>query len=268
LLQHVQVAGISWGATLFHAIHGLEENCGDSPRKRQPVDFVPLCCEPLGNSSLEVSSTQLVARLNAVVNGGKGRVRSFTGVPAFIPKGFSLAERKTVEKLIRYVEDYAEVFPPRYPELPRQETEQEFMCDRLQLVLTSLAPADRLLGLSEDKLMGAGFDRTALGAAAVGDLCGTVLKKDLGKDEEQNRALEQGFQLIDTCNDSWTGIHLEQLKKVPGKTKDGHDGGIVVVAIGRSKVPVTIKAVREGIHELLIDGDLAKGLCEAINAAP
>lgn len=257
LFEHIEVAGISWGATLLHAIHGLEGTCGEPLRQPNPIDFVPLCCEPLGNSSIAVSSSQLAARLNAVINGGAGPVRSFTGVPAFIPKGFTKSERETVEKLIRYVEDYAEVFPPQHLRPSRKESQRGYMCNKLQLVLTSLAPADRLLGLSEDKLMGAGFDRSQLAKAAVGDLCGTVLCRGDATPEQAS--------LIRVCNESWTGIHLDQLRQVPDTCQDGKDGGIVVVAIGRSKVPVTLEAIKQGIHELLIDGDLASGLQDELS---
>lgn len=253
LLKHVDTAGVSWGRTLLHVIRGLADVCASPRSPDKPIEFVPLCCEPLGNANVEASSSRLATQLNKIVNGGKGPEHSFTGLPAFTPKGFKIEERAAVEKLIRSVSSYAKVFPPVYTKASSKGAKQPtYLVDKLELVLTSLAPAYRLLGYSEDKWDETGFNRPELQRLAIGDIGGILIEKQ-GLTAAQKRKVTE-------CNNAWTGATLSQLRKVPATTRAGHPAGLVVAAIGKNKAQIVIEAVKLGVHELLIDGDLANEL--------
>lgn len=255
LLEKVDRAGVSWGRTLLHVIRGLADVCLDMPRAARPIEFVPLCCEPLGNVNVDASSSRLARQLNSIVNDSQGPLYSFTGVPAFIPKGFTKQERAAIEKLNRAVASYAKVFPPVHSK-PRgtNRSADTYLVDGLELILTSLAPAERLLGYSEnDHLEATGFSREELQSLAIGDICGILIERQGLSPTKKGKITE--------CNNCCTGVSLKQLQQVPAETKTGHPGGVVVMAIGASKAPIVIEAVKLGVHELLIDIDLAETLC-------
>ena len=256
LIKPLHVIGVAWGATLANIVRGLEQVCEAGARQNNPVEFVPLCCEPLGFAQVAGSASLLAGQLNQIINQGRGKVHSFTGVPAFIPTDFSPQDRATVERLLRQVESYAHIFPPRHTS-PNDAPPGGYLVQQVQLVLTSVGPPEKALGFINDGLVhNLRIERSELQKHVVGDICGVLIPQP-GLDADSLRRVEE-------WNQAWTGITLDQLRAIPSRVGD-HPAGRVLVSIGINKVPIVLEAVRlDLVDELLIDSSLAAGLASAL----
>jgi DNA-binding transcriptional regulator LsrR (DeoR family) len=259
-VKELQCVGVTWGRTLDELVSGLAQVCPKAPRRQRPIQFVPLCGEPMGESSPAVSSSRLTVRLDAVVNAGKGDPCCFTGVPFFIPPDFKKPEREAVEKMIRRVKSYARVFPPQQEGDVQGSDLSIYQVGKLEMILTSVGPSERALGFSGDQLVAwAGINRDELKELVVGDLGGVLLPKP---------GLSAHKQLkVQRWNESWTGVQQRHLRWIVEKTAP-EQPGIVVIAVGRDKVRIVLEVLRAGLcHELLIDHDLAEGIEEEVRRA-
>ena len=243
LLLRTAVAGVSWGhsvGTLSFAIRNLPA----PPRSDNPVRVVPLCGEPLGNRPTSLSSSSLSETLEEALNGRVVSNLSLGMVPAFIPGGFSKTELKAVSKLIGLVKAYEEVFGGRAP-----------LAERLDMVLTSIAPAERPLGYgSGDLLRTGGLKLEELRGMILGDISGVCIPRpDLDRGRRQKLA---------RVNERWTGIRLSHLeacsRRASGNPLTGPPG-VVVFAIGSNKARFAVEAIRLGlVNHAFVDDDLAE----------
>jgi hypothetical protein len=87
----------------------------------------------------------------------------------------------------------------------------------------------------------------------IGDLGGVLIPKPELESEDRD--------LVKELNEMWTGIKLQDLKRIAKVASTSDGGGIVVVAIGKQKAAVLYETIRLGlVNEALIDQDLVNKL--------
>jgi hypothetical protein len=68
-------------------------------------------------------------------------------------------------------------------------------------------------------------------------------------------------KLVDELDVMWTGIKLQDIKRIVKVASISDRGGVIVVAIGKQKAAVLYETIRLGlVNEALIDQDLANKL--------
>ncbi|MGH8059684.1 MAG: hypothetical protein ACREOH_21000, partial [Candidatus Entotheonellia bacterium] len=152
LLRPSQVCGVSWGAMLASVVRGLRMLGPPPLRKGLPIEFVPLCGEPLGTAVTQCSSSGLAAQLDETMNGSTAHARSLAAVPALIPEGFTSREVLVIHKLIGHVTAYREIFQWREVD----EGQHAPWIDQLDTILTGLGSAETSLRYWDDALVRTG----------------------------------------------------------------------------------------------------------------
>jgi DNA-binding transcriptional regulator LsrR (DeoR family) len=252
LLLRANLAGISWGQTVGTMAFAIRDLPGPPPRTDNPVRVVPLCGEPLGNRPTSLSSSSLSETLEEALNGRVVSNLSLGMVPAFIPGGFSQAELKAVWKLIGLVKAYDEVFGGRDP-----------LAGRLDMVLTSIGPAERPLGYgSGDLLRTGGLRVEELRETLLGDISGVCIPRP-----HLDRARRHKLARV---TERWTGIRLAHLEVCAGRASGNPlsgPPGVVVFAIGANKARFAIEAIRLGlVNYAFVDDDLAEEMDRLLTA--
>ena len=109
--------GVAWGSTLWHTTQALRSILPQRPfRERVPIEFVPLCGDPLIDSQeryADRTSSRIVSELSKAVNGDEPRPAWLGLVPAFIPRTFKRNEIRVIDRLIDLVPQYPRIFGPR-----------------------------------------------------------------------------------------------------------------------------------------------------------
>lgn len=250
LARSADKIGVAWGKRLHSLVVALEKLSLGAPRSAKPIEFVPVCGDPLGEIA-EVSSTRLTARLHDIFNGPSTAQQSLyalTGVPAFVPVKFLPKELKTVEKLLRTLEDYNAIFPPWKTS---SSAKSGYRILELDMLLTAVGSAKSALGYSRDRLVKfAGIERTELERRVVGDIGGILIPAPGPANVAR----------VEKWSKFWTGMKREHLSAMVDRV--GHDQpGIVVLAQSADRVKIVLELVHLGlIHELIIDDSLSDAL--------
>ncbi len=253
LLAEARVVGVTWGRTIQGIITALEALWDDSRDKRRR-SFVPLCGDPLGDVNVSFSSSQLSTRLYQFINGGRGSFYTLSGVPVFAPIDFNDAEVAAVDKLLRSMSSFADIF------LPVGEGEsKKCLVGDIDLMLTSLGPTHRALGYSKFGMLykRAGLTQQEIQKLVVGDVGGVLLPRP-NLTAPQKRRLAK-------INRHWHGLKLSHLEAISAAADEKGHPGIVVAAFGAGKADVVTEVVRRGlVQELWIDRALAEALLEIL----
>lgn len=247
----VRIAGVTWGRTIHAVVRGLERLHHKPIRTDSPIEFVPLCCEPIGLESEAISSSHLASLLRKRINDGKGEWHSFTGVPAFIPISFTRKEQAVVEKLLRCIPSYSRIFSEPSG---RRTAVGGGLVGNLDLLLSSVGKVP--LGyFGEEWLRVAGIDRKALSRLVLGDIGGILIPRTkLGASQRAK---------IDRWNAAWTGVKFEHLRQV---AESGRKPGVVVAAVSARKAEIVLEIVKlKLVNELLIDQDLATAIVKLLD---
>jgi DNA-binding transcriptional regulator LsrR (DeoR family) len=252
LLLRANLSGISWGQSVGNMAFAIRDLPAPPPRAGNPVRVVPLCGEPLGNRPTSLSSSSLSETLELALNGRVVSNLSLGMVPAFIPGGFSKTELKAVWKLIGLVKAYDEIFGGREP-----------LVERLDMILTSIAPAERPLGYGGgDLLRTGGLKLEELRQVLLGDISGVCIPRP--------RLDRAGRQRLTRVNERWTGIRLAHLEACSGRASGNPlsgPPGVVVFAIGSNKARFAVEAIRLGlINHAFVDDDLAEEMDRLLTA--
>jgi hypothetical protein len=153
------------------------------------------------NSPTTFPSSSLAAELGRIANGDDYHARSIAMVPAFIPDRFTAAQLGAVWRLIGLVPSYKEIFGTREPLRGRSERR---LVDNLDMILTSVGPADKVLGFGAGRLFDSGrvtIDR--LQQLVTGDMGGVCFARlNLNAREQRVRTVEDRWP-------SLTRAHLE-----------------------------------------------------------
>jgi DNA-binding transcriptional regulator LsrR (DeoR family) len=260
LIQRSKCFGVTWGGMVSSVARALRDLSLPAPwSERGNIDVIPLSGEPLGNDPTTYSSSSIAHVLGQVINGEKYYARSLAMVPAFVPEGFEPKEVAGVWRLIGLVKSHAEIFGPHGARAGAGDSE----ADRVDMILTSVGPAERPLGFGRGTLVGKTSIRD-LPQLVVGDMGGVCFPK---------RALTPSQKAsLETVAERWTGLsrrHIEQCARRAFGEKSASTGppGVVVVSVGRKRAPFLLEAIRLGlINHLIVDDELQDGLEQAVKA--
>jgi DNA-binding transcriptional regulator LsrR (DeoR family) len=245
----VRRVGVLWGKTVkafVDHVEALEPAArGAGPR----VEVVPLAGQPYYHEEeanpVELAATHLAARLAAALNGAGGRQIDLP-IPACIPVDFAEPERETLWRFFRSLPSYRRVFGA--------SERGEGLADDLDAIVTSCGSAslDYADPWLEARASAEGVSRERWQELVVGDMGGLVFgagRGDDGKAEAMNRR--------------WLGAqkrHFAKCARAAARSA-GSRPGVVLIAHGRSKAPVVLRAIREQlVNTLVIDDDCASAL--------
>lgn len=252
LLIRCRTCGLTWGSMLWQVVNAVRSLRIEPPWAAEPIHFIPLSGEPLGNNLTGFSSSSLVSDLGRAVNGAEYHARSLAMVPAFIPEGFTEAELRGVWKLIGLVPSYNDVFGSRRS---RGRNKEKPLAEKLDMILTSVGPADKVLGFGAGRLFETGSVTIEhLQQLVLGDMGGVCFERpDLNV--EQRR-------VVRSVGVRWTGLRRGQLEAcAAAAAADSSKPGVVVVSGGAARARFICDAVRLGvINHLIVDEILASEL--------
>lgn len=251
------ICGLTWGGMLRSLVLGLRALNKPAPwwkKGATPVECVPLSGEPLGNDPTNFSSSSLAHDLGVIINGEQYNALSLGMVPAFIPEGFTKQELQGIRKLIGLVRSYDQIFGQRDTRCP-----EESMADRIEMILTSVGPAERPLGFGQGRLFETGkITLEELQKLVIGDVGGVCLaRSDLNRTDQQK---------LDSINERWTGLresHLRNCARRALRVPDVETGppGVVVISGGRARAQFIYEIVKRGlVNHLIIDDQLENEL--------
>lgn len=259
VLQRGTVVGMTWGRTMRNLVDLLKETLDEPIRKDNPIQFLPLCGEPLKDrhDPVNFSSSALVAELNVLINGPKSPPPpSLAGVPAIIPPGYKPSEVTLLRRFIGQVAGYSVVFGEE-----KRGERTPGLVDRVDTILTSLGVAQnahphRGIFLQERVDLG-DISEAELDEMVVGDVGGIIIPRaNLGKAQTQ-RLEEMGRR--------WTGLQKDHLRDCARDAVAMNKPGVVVFSRGDSSPEVRGRVVQRSIelglvNELIVDEELATAL--------
>src|ERR1035441_10456042 len=152
LLEEVRGrVGVAWGSTIWHTTQALRSILPQRPfRERIPIEFVPLCGDPLIDSQeryADRTSSRIVSELSKAVNGDEPRPAWLGLVPAFIPRTFKRNEIRVIDRLIDLAPQYPRIFGPRIaPSRPMAAP----IAGDLHMIITAAGPSKRPLGFGRN----------------------------------------------------------------------------------------------------------------------
>lgn len=241
LLPRAQRFGITWGETVGRTVEGLAAL--RPPQSTTPIQFVPVCAEPLEPHTTEFASSRLADRLNTIINDGRGERFSLSGVPAFIPRRFQQQQAMTIRAFLEASASYRRIFRDKDP-----------LVDHIDALLSSIGPNTRAVGFCRQELLQAGkITEQQLQAIVAGDLGGILIAKP-----PVPRARRSQEKLVSALNKMWTGMRLDQIARIAKQAaRNPQHPGVIVVALGRNKATALAEILRCGlVNELIIDKDL------------
>jgi len=256
LLRPSRVCGVSWGYMIASVVRGLR-TLGPLPlRKEPPIEFIPLCGEPLGTAITQFSSSSLAAQLDETLNGGTEHSRSLAAVPALIPEEFTPREVQVIRKLIGHVTAYREIFQPREAD----EGQQTPWIDQLDTILTGIGSAETSLKYWDDALVRTGgIDRDRLSRLVIGDICGILFARpDLSPSQQTE---------LKRIEERWMGIREHQMQRCAAQALQQGTPGVIVVAVGADRAESVCESIKRGlVNTLVIDRALADALLQKMAA--
>jgi hypothetical protein len=270
LLEEVRGrVGVAWGSTLWHTTQALRQILPQRPfRERVPIEFVPLCGDPLIDSQqryADRTSSRIVSELSKAVNGDEPRPAWLGLVPAFIPRTFKRNEIKVIDRLIDLVPQYPRIFGPRIP--PSRPVPAPIAGD-LHMVITAAGPSKRPLGFGRNPLLGlTEAESERLAANIYGDIGGVLLPRLTGGPAKKGHE-PAPHPLVQELTRRWTGLKIEHLKECSTRAfseRSRSRPGVTLLSFGAGHVDVVLEAVRLGlVNHLIIGSDLEEAIAQAL----
>jgi DNA-binding transcriptional regulator LsrR (DeoR family) len=248
LVPRMGLVGVAWGKTIARVVDGLRQLNPNAPALPHPLRFIPLTGEPLTYPDPETSSSTLAHRLGEIFTPGLHAFQSLAAVPAFIPAKFSRKNQATIREFIAEIAGYRLIFERADPDGRTQEP----LVDRLDAIVTGVGTVSPGVSgrLLDDRLVAERVTKEQLQERVLGDIGGIFLPRT---DRDT---------VVRGINERWTGVRLEHvLRCAQAAARDPSRAGVIVLAMGGSKVQITLACVRAGlITELILDHDLAQAL--------
>jgi len=273
LLLRARLVGIMWGRNLARLVSRIR-GCLDRPRQVAAYDVqcIPLCGDPVHLMNLgqvKYSASHLAAELGQAINPGRPSDQPcLVGVPAYLPRGFSLHRNGGAgwQDFVQEIPGYRSIFGPgNGRDRPWVERVDTIISGAGIIARESHRPvpsgptvctaAHEETGdfIRERLTQETDITESSLAKLIYGDMGGLLLGR------EDLRAGER--RLVDSLNQGWTGITAEHLVNVARGAKPGGAPGVIVVAAGPAKAEMVRQIVKRGfVNELLIDSSLGKAL--------
>ena len=255
LLRKAGCVGVAWGGTVGAVVEALQGYEGLGRIRTKPIEFVPICGEPLRARRRINSATSLALELDQLVNGGMVNSRSLAGVPALIPRNFfEYGDIKLLKRFFQTATDYGAIFGGDVPG-------GVAIIDKMDMILTSVGTATDHWKMCDVELRheAEGITKAELCRLAFGDIGGLLLPRPhLDAVEKEN------FEFL--C-EQWTGIRLAHYERVAKNCREHAAPGVVVVAIAGNKADVLYQGVKAGlINYIVCDHELATALAQLSKA--
>ena len=274
LLEEVRGrVGVAWGSTLWYVTLALRSILPQHPfRERVPIEFVPLCGDPLIDSQeryADRTSSRIVSDLSKIVNGNEFRPAWLGLVPAFIPRTFKRNEIRVIDRLIDLVPQYPRIFGPRIP--PARSAPAPIAGD-LNMILTAAGPAKRPLGFGRNPLLGLS-DRESkeLAENIYGDIGGVLLPRLADRPAAKGQGPAPHHLVVELTR-RWTGLKIEHLKACAARAfaePSRARPGVTLFAFGADHAEVVIEAVRCGLaNQIVIGSDLEEAMAAVLPRRP
>ncbi len=262
--------GVAWGSTLWHTTQALRAVLPQRPfRQRMPIEFVPLCGDPLIDSQeryADRTSSRIVTELSRAANGDEPRPAWLGLVPAFIPRTFlKPSEIKVIDRLIDLVPQYPRIFGPRITPSTRMAAP---IAGDLHMIITAAGPAKRPLGFGRNPLLGlSDKESETLAENIYGDIGGVLLPR-LNAPPGKNGQDPSPHHLVQECTSRWTGLKIEHLKACAERAfaeQSRSRPGVTLLSFGASHLEVVLEVVRRGLaNHLIVGSDLEEAMVEAL----
>jgi hypothetical protein len=167
-------------------------------------------------------------------------------VPAFIPEGFTAAQLKGIWKLIGLVPSYKEIFGAR----GRSGRKTRQMSEQLDMILTSVGPANQVFGFGSSRLFETGkVSIERLQSLIVGEMGGVCFPRP-----DLTAAEKRELRSVET---RWTGLNRATLEACShAADADPAKPGVVVVCGGAARARFVFEALAV-INHLIVDEALA-----------
>jgi DNA-binding transcriptional regulator LsrR (DeoR family) len=264
LLLHVSTrVGVAWGMTLWRTTQALRAFVGQRPlRPSNPLEFVPLCGDPLIDPSMEpadFTSSRIASDLKVIVNGQDSGTSLWLGlVPAFLPHSFNATESAVIDRLIDLVPQYAHIFGPRSEEAKRKsDPRQPKIVEQLDMILTGIGSADKPVNFGKSALLDITENEVErLKSSIHGDIGGVLLSRRASTGIAED-------PLIDDLNRRWTGLRRSHLETCVARARRRSSSkpsspGVCVLCYGRERAAALVECIRQGlVNHIIIDSDLA-----------
>jgi hypothetical protein len=255
----VETCGITWGFMLWDLCMGMRNMRLPAPwRPRRPIRFIPLSGDPLQDRRLyppSLTSSNIAAELSKIANEDEYRPPWLGLVPAYIPNQFKGEALRAIERLIRLVPEFEEIFGSKG---------RPGIAHELDAILTSVGPASKPLGFGLGRLLGSlGSGVQRLSEQIHGDIGGVLLPRAQNRPSALIRGIER----------RWKGLNWEHLQACAHRAlqEDPATGrsGVVVLAVGADRAEVVLRAVERGlVNNLIIDPMLEQALTRLLTGGP
>ena len=272
LLMRVRTTvGIAWGNTIWHITQALRTLPPQKPWRQIPIDFVPLCGDPLIDSVecyADRTASRIASDLSKIVNGDSTRPAWLGLVPAFIPRhDFNERETKVIDRFIDLVPQYGPIFGPR---ISRGRSKPPIAED-LHMILTAVGPAEYPVTFGRSALLGLDdHEAKTLRQHIYGDIAGVLLPR-IRETSKQQRRRTKPHPLVQELSRHWTGLKMEHLENCASRAFQDKSGlgerpGVTVIAFGTDRCNVVLEAVRKGlVNHLVISSYLEDALEERLS---
>jgi len=271
LLKQVRkTVGVAWGNTLWQTTQHLRTFLEGPWRQDFPIEFIPLCGDPLVDSVkaqryADRTSSHIASELSKIVNGDGPRPLWLGLVPAFIPRTFNGSERRAIDRFIDLGPHYGRIFGPRN----RSQGTERPLAEDLDMILTAAGSSKYPVRFGQGPLL-----QLEDGAAKMledcihGDIGGALVPKF----DQSDKKKAPGQNLVAELNGLWTGLKMEHLK-VCAQSAFAEDSGrgkrpgVTLLAYRKELGDVVCQAVRWGLVNHLIIGSPLEAAIENALAA-
>lgn len=249
LLAKAERVGVTFGRTIGANIEALAGARQGLRRPRRMFEVVPTSGEPLGGAKPEYASTDLAERLSELLGGAP--VPSLRGISPVIQEEFRGRDHAIVFRFIRGLRSFKEVFG---------DDRTRGLVGELDTVLTSAGSfGEQYHAFRNEYARIPGLSHERMGELALGDLGGVVISKD----GRFTKAQQKAFAALRAL---WTGIRIEDFRRVSEAARGNGHPGVILSAIGAHKADLTLALTcRERlVNHLIIDETLAGRLSELL----
>jgi DNA-binding transcriptional regulator LsrR (DeoR family) len=251
----VEVVGVLWGRTIDEVVKGMEARSEKPPREKGPVNFVPLCGEPLyleNLQNLNHSASALAARLEVAFNGKSTKdAPSLAGVPAYLSTKFAGQKSETIREFISDIPGYGMIFGRGN----RHARRPECLINRLDAVITGVGTVDaearEYIGtFIQERMAQEKLDAKTLAEWVYGDIGGILIPRPQLRGFARKR--------VEQLNQGLTGIEYDDFKAVASRSEKP---GVIVIASSPAKAEMIREIIKQGlVNQLIIDRASADGL--------
>jgi hypothetical protein len=297
-IRRIRCGGISWGRHL----HWLVEKCREQPDMKAKMGpdqalVFPLWCNSLPSAfhlpeiaawdphPREIDSTRMARILTEVLGGSISRVPSLSQLPCAIPDGSPSQLDWFQKNFVQPNLDYQAIFgrgeskPGSRPTTPLIQAADTLLLsigdrDAVETYLQGLGVHEESMTAPKSSVPSAEQKRKTpfqemLDRCVIGDLGGALLQSE-GADQDS---------MFRSLRDRWLGLRLSDIIHcATSAAEDQEKNGVMVWAIGKTRAPAVISALRKGtlrptsdpshlrpaptrlINKLIIDGQLAAAL--------